>query len=157
MKSFTLLSFVQCFGLTVSCFWCDFSRPVSSQVTVGYRNPVVSSASVGLQLSVVSELTNQLNVVGDNVVPVGGGDEFDRRTQWVVRDPQQGFAISVEDLNPLIKVQSSVAETQAATVSRRELLPVVISGPAAEALRSVFPVAERLEELELFRPSFIGF
>ena len=128
-----------------------------SQVTVGYRNPIISSASAGREIGEITMLTNQFVVFGENVVPSDGTLEFDRKTEWVVRDPTQGFSLIVEDMNPMIEVTSSAAKSRMNSASRKELLPIVVSGPAANALRSVFPITQRLNpnELDLFKTSSV--
>ena len=150
-KKLKLISF-----LAFSILFLDIKDSLS-QVTVGYRNPIISSASAGREIGDITMLTNQFVVFGENVVPSDGTLEFDRKTEWVVRDPTKGFSLIVEDMNPMIEVTSSAAKSRMNSASRKELLPIVVSGPAANALRSVFPITQRLNlnELDLFETSSV--
>lgn len=133
------------------------TRTSLSQITVGYRNPIVSSASSGIQINQTAKLTNQLKISGENVVPIDGVLNFHRQSEWKINDTQRGFKLNIEDMNPMIEDESTFAKSRTTSASRRELIPISVSGPAAQALRSVFPVTQRLIELETFEPTLIGF
>jgi len=128
-----------------------------AQVSIGYRNPVVASASMGnSSLQSIAQL-NQFQVQGMNVEPGDGSTLFSRSTVWVVGKPDKQFSLAINDANPLAESTSVFALSQSASVSRTEILPVVVFGPAANALRSVFPRISGPLETDFVTPEARGF
>lgn len=120
--------------------------PAAAQVTVGYRNPIFSSAFVGVEERRAVRETVQFGVAGLNVVPVDGTLIYDENTIWKIDQPDQPFSLTVTENNPLIETRNTDVTTRTAQVRRTERVFVQVSGPAAEALRSVF--ANRLPSLD---------
>lgn len=135
-----------------------FGLPSSAQVSIGYRNPMVASASVGRSYLESVVQTNEFFAEGDNVIPDDTNSlVFDRSTIWIVKDQNEAFSLKTEDSNPLIEDTSVFSETNTAAVARTEVLTTVVSGPAAKSLRSVFPTAQGVIESELVTPEAFGF
>ncbi len=135
-----------------------FGLPSSAQVSIGYRNPMVASASVGRSYLESVVQTNEFFAEGDNVIPDDTNSlVFDRSTIWIVKDQNEAFSLKTEDSNPLIEDTSVFSETNTAAVARTEVLTTVVSGPAAKSLRSVFPAAQGVIESELVTPEAFGF
>ena len=101
--------------------------------------------------------TNRFSIEGNNVIPNDNSNIFNRSTIWIIKDQNQAFSLKTEDANPLVQSTSVFEETRSTSVSRTETLPVVVSGPAANALRSVFPRVTGLIENELVTPEALGF
>ncbi len=128
-----------------------------AQVSLGYRNPIVASGSMGRSFLQSTVQTNRFSIEGNNVIPNDNSNIFNRSTIWIIKDQNQAFSLKTEDANPLVQSTSVFEETRSTSVSRTETLPVVVSGPAANALRSVFPRVTGLIENELVTPEALGF
>lgn len=112
----------------------------SAQVSVGYRNPVVATAFSGLEERRGQQETVQFGVAGVNVSPSEGSLIYDENTIWRIEEPGRPFALTVTENNPLLDLRRTDITTRSAQVRRSERLFVQVSGPAADALQSVFPV-----------------
>jgi hypothetical protein len=112
--------------------------PVAGQVTVGYTNPIFSSASVGVEERRGVRETVQFGVAGVNVVPSDGNLEYDEDTIWKIDQPDRPFSLTVIENSPQIEIRNTDLVTRSVDVRRTERVFVQVSGPAAEALRSVF-------------------
>ena len=128
-----------------------------AQISLGYRNPVVASGSMGRSFLKSTFQTNRFSILGENVIPNDSSNNFNRLTIWIIKDQDQAFSLKTEDENPLIQSTSVFEETHSTSVSRTETLPIVVSGPASNALRSVFPQVSGLNESELVTPEALGF
>lgn len=135
-----------------------FGMPSSAQVSIGYRNPMVASGSVGRSYVESVVQTNEFLVTGQNVIPNDNASRrFNRSTIWIVKDQDKDFSLKVEDANPLLEDTSIFSETTNAAVSRTEVITTVVSGPAAKSLRSVFPSTQGIIESEFVTPQALGF
>lgn len=112
--------------------------PAAAQVTVGYRNPILTSAFVGVEERRGVRETVQFGVAGVNVVPADGSLIYDENTIWKIDKPDRPFSLMVIENSPQLEIRNSDVITRSAQVSRTERVFVQVSGPAAEALRSVF-------------------
>jgi hypothetical protein len=112
--------------------------PVAGQVTVGYTNPIFSSASVGVEERRGVRETVQFGVAGVNVVPSDDTLVYDENTIWKIDQPDRPFSLTVIENSPQIEIRNTDLVTRSVEVRRTERLFVQVSGPAAEALRSVF-------------------
>lgn len=112
--------------------------PVAAQVTVGYRNPIFSSASVGVEERRGVRETVQFGVAGVNVVPADGTLIYDENTIWKIDQPDRPFSLTVIENSPQLEIRNTDVTTRTAQVGRTERLFVQVSGPAAEALQPVF-------------------
>lgn len=137
--------------------WFVVAASSHAQVSLGYRNPVVASGSMGRSFLQSTIQTNQFFVDGENVVPNDNSRVFSRSTIWIIKDQGLPFSLKTEDANPLIESTSVFEETRSASVVRTEILPVVVTGAAANALRSVFPRVSGLIESEFVTPRALGF
>lgn len=134
-----------------------FTTSVQAQVSLGYRNPVVASGSMGQSFLQSTIQTNQFFVDGENVIPNDNSRVFNRSTIWIIKDQGLPFSLKTEDANPLIESTTVFEETRSASVVRTEILPVVVTGPASNALQSVFPRVSGLIESEFVTPRALGF
>lgn len=135
-----------------------FATPSFAQVSIGYRNPIITSGSVGRSYVESVVQTNEFFVTGKNVIPTDNNSRrFNRSTIWIVKDQDKDFSLKVEDANPLIEDTSVFSETKNAAVSRTEVVTTVVSGPAAQALKSIFPSVPGLIESETLTPEALGF
>lgn len=112
--------------------------PASAQVTVGYRNPIFTSAFVGVEERRGVRETVQFGVAGVNVVPADGTLIYDDNTIWRIDQPDRPFALTVIENTPQTEIRNSDVITRSTQVRRTERVFVQVSGPAAEALRSMF-------------------
>jgi hypothetical protein len=116
--------------------------PAAGQVTVGYTNPIFSSASMGVEERRGVRETVQFGVAGVNVVPSvlqpDGTLVYDENTIWKIDQPDRPFSLTVIENSPQIEIRNTDLVTRSVDVRRTERLFVQVSGPAAEALRSVF-------------------
>jgi hypothetical protein len=112
--------------------------PAVAQVTVGYRNPIFTSAFVGLEERRGVRETVQFGVAGVNVVPSDGSLIYDENTIWKIDKPDRPFSLTVVENSPQLDIRNSDVITRSAQVTRTERVFVQVSGPAAESLRSVF-------------------
>lgn len=113
-------------------------QPAVAQVTVGYSNPIFSSAFVGVEERRGVRETFQFGVAGVNVVPSDGSLIYDENTIWKIDQPDRPFSLTVIENSPQLDIRNSDVITRSAQVSRTERVFVQVSGPAAESLRSVF-------------------
>jgi hypothetical protein len=82
--------------------------------------------------------TVQFGVAGVNVVPADGTLIYDDNTIWRIDQPDRPFALTVIENTPQIEIRNSDVITRSTQVRRTERVFVQVSGPAAEALRSMF-------------------
>lgn len=113
-------------------------QPAVAQVTVGYSNPIFSSAFVGVEERRGVRETVQFGVAGVNVVPSDGSLIYDENTIWKIDQPDRPFSLTVIENSPQLEIRNSDVITRSAQVSRTERVFVQVSGPAAESLRSMF-------------------
>jgi hypothetical protein len=113
-------------------------QPAPAQVTVGYRNPIFTSAFVGVEERRGVRETVQFGVAGVNVVPSDGSRIYDENTIWKIDQPDRPFSLTVTENSPQLEIRNSDVFTRSAQVGRTERVYVQVSGPAAEALRSIF-------------------
>jgi hypothetical protein len=113
-------------------------QPSVAQVTVGYSNPIFTSAFVGVEERRGVRETLQFGVAGVNVVPSDGSLIYDENTIWKIDKPDRPLSLIVVENSPQIEIRNSDVITRSAQVSRTERVFVQVSGPAAEALGSVF-------------------
>lgn len=111
----------------------------TAQVTVGYRNPIVATAFTGLEERRAQRETFQFGVAGVNVRPADGGLIYDEDTIWRIDQPDRPFSLSLTENNPLLELRNADITSRSTQVRRSERVFVQVTGPAAEALRSVFP------------------
>ena len=156
MNQFTK-TVVQMFFILVSHDTITMIPSSLAQISLGYRNPVVASGSMGRSFLKSTLQTNRFSILGENVIPNDSSNNFNRLTIWIIKDQDQAFSLKTEDENPLIQSTSVFEETYSTSVSRTETLPIVVSGPASNALRSVFPQVSGLNESELVTPEALGF
>ena len=128
-----------------------------AQVSAGYRNPIITSGSMGQSLLLSTKQTNLFFIEGENVVPNDNSKVFTRSTTWIIKNQANPFSLKIEDANPLIESTSVFEESRSASVSRTEILPIAVSGPAAAALRSVFPRISGPLESDFVIPEPVGF
>jgi hypothetical protein len=134
--------------------------PAVAQVTVGYRNPIFTSAFVGVEERRGVRETVQFGVAGVNVVPSDGSLIYDENTIWKIDQPDRPFSLTVVENSPQLDIRNSDLITRTAQVRRTERVFVQVSGPAAEALRSIFldglpaleDVAQPTTSLSVFAP-----
>ncbi|MCP9778145.1 MULTISPECIES: hypothetical protein [unclassified Cyanobium] len=112
--------------------------PAAAQVTVGYSNPIFTSAFVGVEERRGVRETVQFGVAGVNVVPADGSLIYDENTIWKIDQPDRPFSLTVVENSPQLEIRNSDVITRSAQVGRTERVYVQVSGPAAESLRSVF-------------------
>jgi hypothetical protein len=112
--------------------------PAAAQVTLGYRNPIFSAAFLGAEEQRGIRETMQFSVTGVNVVPADGSLIYDENTIWVIDQPDRSISLRVIESGPLLETRNSDLITRTVQASRTERLFVQVSGPASEALRSVF-------------------
>lgn len=113
-------------------------KPAAAQVTVGYRNPLFTSAFTGVEQRRGVRETVQFAVAGVNVVPSDGSLIYDANTIWKVDQAGRPFSLTVMENSPQLELRDSDVITRSAQVRRTERLFVQVSGPAAEALQPVF-------------------
>ena len=136
----------------------SFPTPSLAQVSIGYRNPIITSGSVARSYVESVVQTNEFLITGKNVIPSDNNSRrFNRSTIWIIKDQDKGLSLKVKDANPLIEDTSIFTETKTAAVSRTEVVNTVVSGPAAQALRSVFPSTQGIIESEFLTPDALGF
>ncbi len=136
----------------------SFATPSLAQVSIGYRNPIITSGSVGRSYVESVVQTNEFLVTGQNVIPSDNNSRrFNRSTIWIVKDQDKDFSLKTKDSNPLIEDTSIFSETKTAAVSRTEVVTTVVSGPAAQALKSIFPSVPGLIESETLTLEALGF
>ena len=82
--------------------WFAFAASSHAQVSLGYRNPVVASGSMGRSFLQSTIQTNQFFVDGENVVPNDNSRVFNRSTIWIIKDQGLPFSLKTEDANPPI-------------------------------------------------------
>jgi hypothetical protein len=112
--------------------------PAAAQVTLGYSNPIFTSAFVGVEERRGVRETVQFGVAGVNVVPSNGSLIYDENTIWKIDQPDRPFSLTVVENNPQSEIRNSDVITRTTQVGRTERVFVQVSGPAAESLRSVF-------------------
>lgn len=112
--------------------------PAAAQVSVGYSNPIFTSAFVGVEERRGVRETVQFGVAGVNVVPSDGSLIYDENTIWKIDKPDRPFSLTVIENSPQLEIRNSDVITRSVQVRRTERLFVQVSGPAVEALRSVF-------------------
>jgi hypothetical protein len=110
-----------------------------AQVTVGYRNPIVATAFTGVEERRAQRETQQFQLAGVNVRPDDGGLIYDEDTIWRIDQAGRPFSLTITENNPLLELRNVDITSRTAQVLRTERVFVQVSGPAAEALRSVFP------------------
>ena len=110
----------------------------SAQVTIGYGNPVLVTAASVIEQRRGQRETVQFGVAGVNVRPVDGSLIYDEDTIWRVDQADRPFSLTITENDPLLELRRIDILNRTAAVSRRERVYVQISGPAANALRSVF-------------------
>jgi hypothetical protein len=118
-----------------------YSWPASlnaqSQITVGYRNPIGVSASLGLTGRQAKKETRLFELTGVNVVPVDGSLIYTEATIFKVLDQNKSFSLDVVDAT---EIQTFENKTNVETVSagRTENVFVFVAGRAAEAIPQPF-------------------
>lgn len=113
-------------------------QPAFAQVTLGYRNPIFTSAFVGVEERRGVREMRQFGVAGVNVVPSDGSLIYDENTVWKINQPDRPFSLTVVENSPQMEIRNSDVITRITQVRRTERVFVQVSGPATEALRSVF-------------------
>ena len=126
--------------LLVASACLSLQARASAQVTVGYSNPILATASFGLEQRRAVRETEQFGVAGLNVRPEDGSLIYDENTIWRIDQPGRPFSLTITESSPLLELQRSDITSRSAEVSRIERVYVQVSGPAADALQSVFPV-----------------
>jgi hypothetical protein len=112
--------------------------PAAAQVTLGYRNPVLATSFMGVEERRGVRELRQFGVAGLNVVPEDGSLIYDENTIWRIDQPDRPFSLTVIENSPQLEIRNSDVITRSAQVRRNERLFVQVSGPAADALQSVF-------------------
>ena len=135
---------------------CWISSPAVAQVTVGYSNPIVASAFYGMEQRRAKREQVTFSVAGINVRPDDGSLIYDQNTIWQINDPEKPFSLTVSEEGPRLDLRDADIMTRSASVQRTERVFVQISGPAADALQSVFPADVRQGEDVLFPASLIS-
>lgn len=105
-----------------------------AQVTLGYGNPINSTASrsrVGFQ---GARSTRKFEVSGLNAEPIDGSLVYDETTVWRIHDPSNPMALSVLSLDPLVEFQQKTTRRDNVLVQRVEGLSATVSGPLATTL-----------------------
>ena len=110
-----------------------------AQVTIGYRNPIQTTAFMGVEERRAQRETVQFGIAGVNVRPSDGSLIYDEDTIWRIDAPGRPFSLTVTENNPLLQLRNTDITSRTAQVRRSERVFVQVSGPAAEALRSAFP------------------
>lgn len=124
----------------VNYAFCCLPLPALAQVAVGYSNPIFASAAYGVELRRARRDQTTFSVAGINVQPIDGSLIYDQNTLWQINDPQQPFSITVTEEGPRLDLRKADLTTKSAAVQRTERVFTQISGPAADALQSVFPL-----------------
>lgn len=106
--------------------------PAHAQVTLGYNNPITSSASrsrIGFQ---GARSTRLFQVTGLNTEPIDGSLIYDETTVWRIHDPDAPTtSLSVLSLDPLVKFQQDTTRRDDVRVQREEAVSATVSGPLA--------------------------
>lgn len=127
-----------------------------AQVTVGYSNPIFASAFYGMEQRRAKREQVSFSVAGINVRPDDGTLIYDQNTIWQINEPDKPFSLTVSEPGPRLDLRNADISTRSASVQRTERVFVQISGPAADALQSVFPADVRQGEDVLFPASLIS-
>jgi hypothetical protein len=110
------------------------ARPGQAQVTLGYSNPITSTATrtrIGFQ-GVRS--TQIFNVEGNNVEPIDGSLVYDETTRWRIFNPNNAFSLNVDTSDPKVELQQDKITRDDVRVQRVEALSATVSGPLASTL-----------------------
>lgn len=108
--------------------------PAQAQVTLGYSNPITSSASrsrIGFQ---GARSTRKFEVAGINAEPIDGSLVYDETTVWRIHNPDDPFTLSVLSLDPLVQFQQDTTRRDDVRVQRVEAVSATVSGPLATTL-----------------------
>jgi hypothetical protein len=108
--------------------------PAQAQVTLGYNNPITSSASrsrIGFQ---GARSTRKFEVAGINAEPIDGSLVYDETTVWRIHNPDDPVALSVLSLDPLVKFQQDTTRRDDVRVQRVEAVSATVSGPLSTTL-----------------------
>ena len=106
----------------------------SSQITVGYRNPI--GVSVNRSFSQTDALKNGprvFEVSAINVIPVDGTLIYTEDTTFKILDQDKPFSLNILDSNQ-IKTFESRTRIESASAGRTEDVFVSVGGPAAGAV-----------------------
>lgn len=126
------------------------SRPACSQVTVGYSNPIFSSAARGRIDQQGLRNTRRFEVAGINAQPLDGSLIYDENTIWTLVDPSNPSSLSVINLDPQVELRQRATDRTDLRVQRTEALYATVSGPLATTLP--FNPRDGVRPLELGLP-----
>lgn len=104
-------------------------RPACSQVTVGYSNPIFSSATRGRIDQQGLRSTRRFEVAGINAQPIDGSLIYDESTVWSLVDPSNPSSLTVLNLDPQVELRQRATVRNDARVQRTESVFANVNGP----------------------------
>lgn len=136
--------------LAVLALVASLPPPASSQVTVGYSNPIFGIAARGRIDQQGLGNTRRFAVDGGNAQPINGSLIYDESTVWTLVDPTKPSTLSVVNLDPLVELRQRTISRNDARVQRTEAVTATVAGPLATTLP--FNPRDALGPLELALP-----
>lgn len=125
-------------------------QPAHSQVTVGYSNPIFSSAARGRIDQQGLRNTRRFDVAGINAQPIDGSLIYDESTIWTLVDPSNPSSLTVINLDPSVELRQRAIDRTDVRVQRTEAVYATVSGPLATTLP--FNPRDGVRPLELGLP-----
>lgn len=105
------------------------SMPAGAQVAVGYSS--ITSASAGRVVDTGLDLRSRssFGIGGNNVEPVDGGQVYDTRTIWRIRDTSKDSSLILRLEDSVFDADETLTDSNVKQASRRESVSVTLLPP----------------------------
>ncbi|MFO0031280.1 MAG: hypothetical protein ACK54Z_03395, partial [Cyanobacteriota bacterium] len=103
--------------------------PSQAQVSMGYNNPITSTATRARTAFQAIRNTRVFEVEGTNAVPNDGSLVYNESTIWNVLNPADPFSLNVNSFDPLAEFQQKNSRRDDVRVQRIEAVSATVSGP----------------------------